>query len=98
LVNHYRKHLEKFKQGVSVMGMGFEPGTNHRQERVDDFKAEGWVSAYPNIDLRHENNLTRSKWKQSDFRDQRNCRDWQEKEANDEIPGWGLISDIIRRL
>lgn len=98
LVNHYRKHLEKFKQGVSVMGMGFEPGTNHRHERVDDFRAEGWVSEYPNIDLRHENNLTRSKWKQSDFRDPRNCRDWQEKEAGDDIPGWGKIDDIIRRL
>lgn len=98
LLDHYRKHLEMFKKGVSVMAMGFEPGTHNREERIDDFKSGGWIGEYPNLDLRHENNLTRSKWKQSDFRSQRNCRNWQEKEIDDDIPGWGKIRDIIGGL
>ncbi len=97
LLNHYRKAVEVLEKNNwdknLVYAIGFEPGTHHRDERVDDFKAEGWRSAYPNLDLRHDNNLTRSKWKQSDFRNQRSCQGWQE--TDDEIQPWGKTKDII---
>jgi glycosyltransferase involved in cell wall biosynthesis len=100
LLNHYRKAVEVLEKNNwdnnLVRAIGFEPGTTHRDEKVDDYKAEGWRSDYPNIDIRHDNNLTRSKWKQSDFRNQRSCRGW--RETDDEIIPWGKNQDIIKRL
>lgn len=98
LLNHYRKAVEALKKvnfsKDLAYAIGFEPGTHHRKEKVDDFKAEGWRSEYPNLDLRHGNNLTSSKWKQSEFRNQRSCQGW--KETDDKIPGWGKNKDIIK--
>jgi len=88
-LQHHRKLLDKLtKEGVTtnlVMRIGFEPGTHRRAERIDDFKAEGWKSEYPIIDIRHEGNLTASRWSQDQFRNQRNCQNWKETK---EIPGW----------
>jgi hypothetical protein len=100
LLNHYRKVVEVLEKNNwdknLVYAIGFEPGTHNRKERVDEYKAEGFRSVYPNLDLRHDNNLTRSKWKQSDFRNQRSCQGW--KETDEEIPGWGKNQDIIKML
>jgi hypothetical protein len=70
-----------------TMKMGFEPGTHNRAERVDDYKAEGWFSEFPNLDLKHGKNLTRAKWSPADFRNKKNCIDW--KDVEEPIPGWG---------
>ena len=67
--------------------MGFEPGTHNRKERVDNYKAEKWLSKYPNIDIRHNQNLTPNRWIKDQFRDQRNCQNWQET-ILDKIEGW----------
>ena len=66
--------------------MGFEPGTHSRRERVDDLKCETWMAQFPNIDIRHGHNLTPSRWKQSEFRNQKYCEGWTE---SDSVPGWG---------
>ena len=67
--------------------MGFEPGTHNRPERIDDLKAESYFSEFPNLDIRHDNNSTPSRWDKSQFRNERYTRGW--KEANVlEIPGW----------
>jgi hypothetical protein len=91
LLENYRTILSNIeKNGFShsyIRGMGFEPGTHHRKERPTNYKAEGWKSTYPNIDIRHTTNLTQSRWKQSNFRSPENCRNWQEKKAW-EIEGW----------
>lgn len=91
LLEHYRKAIKRFEQTnfsvKSILRTGFEPGTHNRDERPTDYKAEGWQSKYPNLDIRHGNNLTASKWKPSDFRSQRSCRNWQETKAW-EIDGW----------
>lgn len=91
LLEHYRKAIKRFEQTnfsvKSILRTGFEPGTHNRDERPTDYKAEGWQSKYPNLDIRHGNNLTASKWKPSDFRSQRSCRNWQETKAW-EIEGW----------
>lgn len=86
LVKHYRERIRRVELEGFSRKMGFEPGTHNRAERVDDIKAEGWRSEKPNIDIRHGSNLTASRWKQSEFRDQRNCQNWKE---SDVIEGWG---------
>jgi len=108
LVQHYRERVRKTEAVMTTMGrhefgnfirkQGFEPGTHHRTERVDDYKAEAWQSEFPNIDIRHENNLTPSRWRQDQFRDQRNCRGWTEA---DHVDGWGVtkgrMAEILKK-
>ena len=86
LLEHYRKRVELVEKNGFSRKMGFEPGSHGRKERVDDYKAERWMSEYPNVDIRHQHNLTPSRWRQDQFRSQRNCKGWQ---MADEIPGWG---------
>ena len=99
MLEHYSKVVENIEKNGDkssyIMSMGFEPGTHHRVERPTNYKAEGYNSAYPNIDIRHTTNLTKSRWKKSDFRSERNCRNWQETES---IPGWGLVNDNFYNL
>ena len=85
LLEHYRKRVERVKRDGFSRKMGFEPGSHHRAERVDDHGAEDWRSAVPNVDIRHDKNLTGSRWTKEEFRSQRNCQGWTE---GDSVPGW----------
>ena len=87
LIRHYIERIRRIESEGFSRNMGFEPGTHHRDARVDDFKAEGWRSKIPNLDIRHGKNLTKSRWNQSEFRSQRNCRNWKESYINC-IEGW----------
>lgn len=89
LAQHYRSRVEKVKTVGFSRKMGFEPGSHGRAERVDDIGSESLLSAFPNLDLRHESNLTETRWKREQFRDQRNCQNWQE---SDTVPGWGIVT------
>lgn len=86
LITHYRERVRRIETDGFSRAMGFEPGTHGRPERVDDLKSDEWRSEYPNVDIRHDQNLTESRWSQDQFRSQRNCRGWTEAER---IPGWG---------
>lgn len=95
LVSHYRRRVALVERDGFSRRMGFEPGTHHRAERVDDIRAEGWMSEYPNIDIRHDQNLTPSRWKKEQFRDQRYTRGWLETES---VPGWGQTAGRFMQL
>lgn len=94
-IKHYQKRIELLEQAEQSMteaefssyvrAVGFEPGTHNRQERVDDLKAESYFSQFPNVDIRHQSNLTSSRWSQDQFRNKNNCQNWIEAEI---IPGW----------
>ena len=86
LLEHYRKRVEIVEQNGFTRRMGYEPGTHGRAERVDDYKAETWMSPQPNIDLRHRHNLTQTRWYKNEFRNQRYTKGWTEAGA---VPGWG---------
>jgi len=86
LLRHYRKRVEIVERIGFSRRMGFEPGTHGRKDRVDDYKAENWQSEYPNIDIRHDHNLTPTRWRKDQFRNQRYCHGWIE---SDIVPGWG---------
>lgn len=87
LIEHYRKRIARVEKEGFSRRMGFEPGSHNRPERIDDYKAEGWMSEIPNLDIRHENNLTSSRWNPSEFRSQRSCRNWKESNISS-IVGW----------
>jgi ribosomal protein L37E len=95
LVEHYRKRVAMVEQHGFNRRMGFEPGTHNRDERVDDYKAEAWMSEYPNIDIRHDKNLTPSRWSKDQFRDKRYTTGWQEA---DSVPGWGRTAGRFDKI
>lgn len=92
LLEHYRKRVEVVKRDGFSRKIGFEPGSHHRAERIDNLKSEYWRSDIPNIDIKHGKNLTEARWSPDKFRDKRNCQNWQE---GDTIPGWGATSQIL---
>jgi len=95
LLEHYRKRVELVEKNGFSRNMGFEPGTHGRAERVDDYKSGSWESEFPNIDIRHDKNLTPSRWSKEQFRNQRYTKGWKEA---DEIPGWEKTKDILNRF
>jgi glycosyltransferase involved in cell wall biosynthesis len=97
LVEHYRKRIERVKAEGFTRAMGFEPGSHNRKERVDDIGSVAVSSKFPNIDLRHDKNLTSSRWSPEQFRDKRNCQGWQESTA-EAIPGWANLSEILKEI
>lgn len=75
---------------------GFEPGT--RSIRLGGFsndRSESFNSKLPNIDIRHNKNLSASKWTPQGFRSQRSCRNWQESTV-DKLEGWENLADLIK--
>ncbi len=81
-IEYYRKLVSDIeKEGFSRKRFSFEPGTR-------DNRWEAWKSEWPNVDIRHESNLTLSKWSPKDFRNPKYCVNWQE---GYEIPYWGRL-------
>lgn len=97
LLKHYRervRRLEENSDSSHVRKMGFEPGTHNRPERIDDLKAESWQSEFPNIDIRHDGNLTPSRWRKDQFRNERYTRGWKETTVT-QLPGWSFKQDAF---
>lgn len=78
------------KEGIHRLG--FEPGTHNRPERIDDLQAEDYRSEFPNVDVRHDKNLTQSRFRKDQFRNARSYQGWTE---SDSIPGWGKGKEIL---
>lgn len=86
LLEHYRKRVERVEREGWSMSIGFEPGTHSCPRGIDNYRAERWMSPFPNIDIRHDKNLTRSRWSRDQFRNQKYTEGWTEAE---DVPGWG---------
>jgi glycosyltransferase involved in cell wall biosynthesis len=97
LIEHYRKRISRVRAEGFTRKMGFEPGSHNRKERVDDIWSIAAHSRFPNIDLRHDKNLTSSRWSPDQFRDKRNCQGWEESTAS-AIPGWPDLTLILQNL
>ena len=110
LIKHYKERIRRTEARIDsyptpyesfTRGMGFEPGTHNRPERIDDFKAESWNSEYPNIDIRHDKNLTPSRWSKGQFRNQKYTQGWIEGSLK-VIPGWNIqtnsFNDFLNQI
>lgn len=95
-VKHYKKRVEMVEKNGYTMGMGYEPGTHKRPEKVDDATSESWKSEFPNIDIRHDGNFSPTRWKKEQFRNQKYTKGWEE--SDDIIPGWGQTMDLVRKF
>ena len=96
LLKHYQKRVKLVEKHGYSMKVGYEPGTHRRAQRVDDLTSESWQSKFPNIDIRHDTNLSPTRWKKEEFRNQKFTKGWLETDS--EIPGWGKTKDLIKKL
>lgn len=79
LLDFYRKRVKELEE--NGIDRSYEPG------RRDKKLYKTWKSEFPNIDIRHENNLTNGKWSINDFKDKSTCIEWKETTI-DKIDGW----------
>jgi hypothetical protein len=76
--------LEYYKQRLAE----FDP--NNFDRKFEPLSGEGsfsWKSDFPNIDIRHNHNLTYNKWSLSDFRNKATAVNFTQTTI-DKIPGW----------
>lgn len=95
LLEHYRKRVERVeKEGFSYR-LGFEPGNHPYPRGVDNYTSEAWMAPFPSIDIRHEKNLTITRWTKDGFRNKKNLYAWKEA---DEVPGWGRTKGRFQEI
>lgn len=75
LLDFFKKRLEQIERE------GFDRHYEPREGR------ENYSSEIPNICIRHDKNLTRSKWSVSDFRNKEYAKGWKE---TDHVTGWDI--------
>lgn len=86
-IKHYKERVALAESGPWQRGFGNEPGTLGKTMFPTQFLQETWMSEFPNLDIRHNKNLTLNRWSQDLFRHKEACEGWTEKKVN-EIKGW----------
>lgn len=76
LLNFFKKRVAQIEQ----------EGFNRHYEPQEGIK-ENYQSEIPNICIRHNANLTMSKWSVNDFRNKKYAKGWKEA---DYVPGWNI--------
>ena len=77
LLKEYEERVRRIEKEGFNNG-GFEPGTRGLwRGGFSNSKSEFFESQEPNIDIRHNKNLSASKWKPEEFRNQKSCLNWQ---------------------
>jgi len=89
LIEHYKKKIAwvtergKFSRQI----VGYEPGKRASRKRLGDYAQGAFSSPWPNIDIKHDGNITRKRFAPTDW------RNWNTIKASwrlaDEVPGWG---------
>lgn len=95
LVEHYRARVKRVEEEGFTLKLGYEPGNHPYPRGVDNHTRETYFAEFPSLDLRHDKNLTPSRWKQDQFRNKSNLYAWQE---SDSIPGWGTVRGHIKNI
>lgn len=96
LYTHFKERYERVLTEGFSRKMGFEPMTHHRIAWKHLYNLGIWKSRIPNIDIRHEGNLTATRWFKSQFRNQKLLKGW--KKSKDKIYGWGKTKDLVAKF
>lgn len=91
LLDFYRQRIAEIER--NGFDRHYEPGP-----KLGDWKTENYQSQRPNLDIRHNQTLTRSKWRVEDFRNPRYARGWTEA---DSVAGWyepGKFSEVLHGI
>jgi len=79
------KALEFYREKVRQMEAG--EWNKHYEPQLG---RGSFQSEFPNIDIRHDSNLTKNRWSKKDFRNQKNTEGWIEVK---EINGWEGLNE-----
>jgi len=82
LLDFYTKRVKQIEE--QGFNRHYEPGL---KQTVGSKKVETWDSEYPNICIRHDANITKTKYSPEEFRNAEYAKGWTEIDAKD-IPGW----------
>lgn len=86
LLQHFTRKLEQMLE--NGFDGHYEPGvkqTTFPVSRGGKYGTENFKSALPNLCIRHDANLTKSKWSPKEFRNQKYAKGWKESSS---IFGW----------
>lgn len=95
LLEHYTKRVERIEKEGYSRKMGYEPGCHHLPDGIDNYNAKSWMSLVPNVDIRHEGNLTQSRFKPEQYRSRKSIIGWT---LADDIPGWGITKNRFKEF
>jgi hypothetical protein len=90
LLDFYRKRVKQIER--EGFNRHYEPGS---KQIVGVQRVESWTSEFPNIDIRHDKTITRSKWSPDEFRNKRYAKGWREASS---IDGWGQTEGKIKEF
>lgn len=96
LYTHFKERYERVMAEGFSRKMGFEPMTHSRIKWTHVFKLGTWKSRIPNIDIRHDGNLTGTRWYKSQFRNKRQLKGW--KKSKHKIYGWGTTKYLVAKF
>lgn len=86
-LEYYRKRVAEMEK--NGFNRSYEPGGRDKDQY------EIWNSPFPNIDIRHDSNMTKSHRKPEDAKDKLTVENWQESTV-DNIVGWDNLESIIK--
>lgn len=93
LIEFFTKRIEQIeKEGFNKH---YEPSARQNvfpKERGGKYGQEDYQSAVPNICIRHDQNITKSKWSVEEFKNKEFAKGWKEA---DEIPSWGKFKEFF---
>jgi len=97
LIDYYTKKTDQInKKGFD---RHYEPGTKNQtiypHIRGGKYGSENHLSEFPNLCIRHDKTLTKSKWSPNEFRDPKYAKGWKE---TDEVPGWQRFDEVLKGL
>jgi len=87
LHDHYERRVTEIEH--DGFDRHYEPGPKTGIREVFN-----WMSAFPNLDIRHDKTMTKSKWSPSAFRNKRYAVGWRETDG--EIEGWGNVREVLQ--
>lgn len=90
LIDFYTQRVRQMESGV--FNRHYEPGV---KQSVGSQRVANHMSAYPNLCIRHDTNLTRSKWSPSEFRNPQYAKGWRETHA---VEGWGDTRSLFAKV
>lgn len=87
MIEHYKKRVNVIEREGYRASMGHSPGSRG-DAGFGAYKTGVWFSKYPNIDIRHNNNFTKNRFRIEQFR--RKPKGWKLADA---VPWWGKTKD-----
>lgn len=87
-IEEFRERVRRVETEGWKSSMGYEPGTRGiRRGGISNRTWKSYKSELPDIDIKHEKNMTHQRWHREEFKNQKNCEGWIEGTRKD-IPGW----------